>query len=37
MSESSIAIDKLEHIEELWEKLKGAKANTPEYAALISR
>ena len=36
MTEASIAIEKLRHIEELWEKLKGTKTNTPEYKALIS-
>ena len=35
MSEAGAAIDKLRRIEELWEKLKGAKTNTPEYKALI--
>jgi len=35
MTNASIAIDKLRRIEELWEKLKGAKTNTPEYKALI--
>lgn len=35
MTEASIAIDKLRRIEELWEKLKGAKTNTLEYKALI--
>jgi hypothetical protein len=35
VTEESIAIDKLRHIEELWEKLKGAKTNTDEYKALI--
>ncbi|HEY4837293.1 MAG TPA: hypothetical protein VIH72_01720 [Candidatus Acidoferrales bacterium] len=37
MSESSVAIDKLQHIEKLWEKLKPVKPNTPEYAVLIKQ
>ena len=37
MSEASVAIDKLRHIEELWEKLKPVKPNTPEYASLIKQ
>jgi hypothetical protein len=35
MNETSIAIDKLRRIEELWEKLKEVKTNTPEYRALV--
>jgi hypothetical protein len=35
MSDASIAIDKLRHIEDLWENLKRTKTGTPEYAALI--
>jgi hypothetical protein len=37
MSEPNVAIDKLRHIEELWEQLKGFKTNTPEYTALIKQ
>jgi hypothetical protein len=37
VSEANVAIDKLQHIEELWEKLKAVKHNTPEYSALIKR
>jgi hypothetical protein len=37
VSEANVAIDKLQHIEELWEKLKAVKHNTPEYAALIKQ
>jgi hypothetical protein len=37
MTEASMAIEKLRRIEELWEKLKGVKHNTPEYAALIKQ
>ena len=37
MIESSVAIVKLRNIEELWEKLKGSKTNTPEYTTLITR
>jgi hypothetical protein len=37
VSEASVAIDKLRHIEELWEKLKPVKPNTPEYASLIKQ
>jgi hypothetical protein len=35
MKDVTIAIEKLRHIEELWEKLKEAKSNTPEYRALV--
>jgi hypothetical protein len=37
VSEPSVAIDKLRHIEELWEKLKTVKTNTPEYETLIKQ
>lgn len=37
MSEANVAIDKLRRIEDLWEKLKPVKPNTPEYAALIKQ
>ena len=37
MSEASVAIDQLRHIEELWEKLKPIKPHTPEYAALVKQ
>jgi hypothetical protein len=37
VSEASIAIDKLRHIEELWEKLKAVKPNTVPYSALIQQ
>lgn len=35
MTEPNIAINKLRHIQESWEKLKGFKTNTPEYRALV--
>ena len=37
MSDASIAIDKLKRIEELWEKLKGIKTNSPEYGTLVKQ
>jgi hypothetical protein len=37
MSDANIAIDRLCRIEELWEKLKGIKTNTPEYATLVKQ
>ena len=37
MSDASVAIDKLRCIEELWEKLKGIKTNTPEYTTLVKQ
>jgi hypothetical protein len=37
VSEANVAIDKLRHIEELWERLKAAKPKTPEYAVLMSQ
>jgi hypothetical protein len=37
VSESSVAIDKLQHIEELWEKLKPVKPHTPEYTLLVKQ
>ena len=37
MSDANVAIGKLRHIEDLWEKLKAVKSNTPDYAALIKQ
>jgi hypothetical protein len=37
MTEVITAIEKLRRIEELWEKLKGVKRNTLEYAALTKQ
>jgi hypothetical protein len=37
VSEASVAIDKLRHIEELWEELKPIKPHTPEYGALVKQ
>lgn len=37
MSDASTAIDKLQRIEELWERLKGIKTNAPEYAPLVKQ
>jgi hypothetical protein len=37
VSDANVVIDKLRHIEELWEKLKAVKTNTPEYAVLIKQ
>jgi hypothetical protein len=34
MSDVGTAINTLRRIEELWQKLQGAKTDTPEYAAL---
>ena len=33
---ASEAIEKLTHIEQLWEQLRGAKTNTPEYKRLVN-
>jgi hypothetical protein len=37
VSEATVAIDKLRHIEELWEKLKAVKPSTSEYAGLVKQ
>ncbi len=37
MSDANVAIGKLRHIEDLWEKLKAVKSSTPEYTALIKQ
>jgi hypothetical protein len=37
MSDSSIAIEKLQRIEELWEKLKGIRTSAPEYEPLVQQ
>jgi hypothetical protein len=37
VSEATVAIEKLRHIEELWEKLKAVKPKNPEYATLVKQ
>lgn len=36
MNAVELAADKLRHINQLWEKLRGTKTDTPEYKRLIN-
>jgi hypothetical protein len=36
MNIATIVIDKRRRIEDLWEKLRSAKTNTPEYKAIVN-
>jgi hypothetical protein len=36
MNALAIVIDKRRRIEELWEKLRGAKTGTPEYTKIVN-
>jgi hypothetical protein len=33
---ASVAIDKLKHIEQLWEQLRGTRIDTPEYKRIVN-